>query len=154
MREPNSLSVTLLIDLAELKLIRSQLPALLLLASQRVNTLPSLAMAAVRLLPDWLDALAVPLNARLTPPPPDELEEEELDEEELELLDEEELLEELLPPEELLDDELEEELLEEELLDEPPPPHPPITSADSFRPLPAPADAIAMHLTFSAGSTV
>ncbi|HEX5125606.1 MAG TPA: hypothetical protein VFW00_02590 [Rhodocyclaceae bacterium] len=43
--------------------MRSQVPALLLLASHRVATLPSLAIAAVRLLPDWLDALAVPLSA-------------------------------------------------------------------------------------------
>ena len=52
MCDANSLSVTLLTDLAALKLMRNQLPELLLLASQRVETLPSLDCAAVRLLPD------------------------------------------------------------------------------------------------------
>ena len=68
MREAYSRKVTLLMVLAELKLMRNQLPGLLLLASQRVDTLPSLDIAAVRLLPDWPDAVAVPLSARLVPP--------------------------------------------------------------------------------------
>lgn len=151
MRDAYSRKVTLLTVLAALKSMRSQLPGLLLLASQRVEVLPSLAIAGVRLLPDLLEALAVPLSARLTPPPP----EEELLEELLELLlEDEELLEDELDPPE--DDELDEDELDppEELLDEDEPPHPAATSAASFRPLPAPAEAIAMHFIFSAGCSV
>jgi hypothetical protein len=118
---------------------RAEADALLLLASQRVDTLPSLAIAAVRALPDCPVAVAVPVSARFAPLADDEL---------LELLDE--LLEELLE-DELLEEELDEELLDEELLDDDEPPQLPATDAASFRPLPAPAVASVMHFALRPG---
>ena len=143
--------MTLLTDFAELKLIRSQLPGLLLLASQRVAMLPSFAAAAVRLLPDWPDAVAVPVRAKLLPlATEEELLDEGVEDELLELLDE--LLGAVLD-EELLGAVLDEELLAGgALLVEPP--QVPATAAASFKPLPAPAEASAMHLAFTPGYAV
>ena len=151
MREAYSFSVTLLTALAEPKLMSSQLPGLLLLASQRVDTLPSLAMAAVRLLPDWPEAVAVPLSARLLPLT--ELTDELLDA----MLLAEDLLEAVLDATEEATleatlDETDEAIEDATLLDCPP--QPATTSAASFSPLPGPAAACVMHLTFSAGCSV
>lgn len=137
MRFAYSFSVTLLTDLAALKLMRNQVPGLLLLASRRVDALSSLDMAAVRELPDLPEALAVAPSARLTPLAVEELLDDDgvLDELEDELLE---------PTDELLLEEgglieLLDELLDDGL------PQLVATDAASFSPLPGPAVARVMH---------